>query len=195
MPESRDDAVLRLIGRHPLAWVISGGFDASLLPLLAERDADGALVSLLGHCANHNPLLAAFAGDPRGLVLFNGPSAYVSPALIDKPDWGPTWNYAGVRCTVAVEIVPAETAESLERLLDHLEGARPGRWTIDRMGPRYAEMLRRISAFRARIVRVDAHFKLGQDEAHREFDEIVARHPDRALADWMTALADRPATI
>lgn len=179
-----------LVARYPLAWVIASDLSASPLPLIAELGADGRIASFLGHCANRNPLLSAFARDPRGIALFDGPRAYVSPTIVSRTDWAPTWNYAALRFEIDVEIVTDETAAALALLLDHME-THPGRWSIDDMGPRYEPMLARITAFRAHVRAFDPRLKLGQDEGYVEFAEIVGRHPDRALAAWMEVVADR----
>lgn len=180
-PRRADDA-LRLIAEHPLAWLVSRQFYSSPLPLIAGTDADGALVSLLGHCGRRNPLVADFRADPRGLVLFNGPQGYVSPELLSKPDWAPTWNYAVLRFTVDVEFVEDATDEAVKRLVFAMEG---DRWSTDRVGPRYEAMLDQIIAFRAHVVSAEHSFKLGQDESAEGFAEIVAGHRDRTLAAWM----------
>ena len=180
-PRSAADA-LRLIAEHPLAWLVSRQFHSSPLPLIAETDDSGALVSLFGHCGRRNPLVADFRTDPRGLILFNGPQAYVSPSLLSKPDWAPTWNYAVLRFTVDIELVETETRDAVERLVFAMEG---DHWSTDRVGPRYDAMLDQIIAFRAHIVSVEHSFKLGQDESAAGFAEIVAGHPDRTLAAWM----------
>lgn len=180
-PRSAGDAA-RLIGDYPLAWLVSRGFHSSPLPLLAETDDSGAIVSLFGHCARRNPLVADFRADPRGLILFNGPQGYVSPELLSKPDWAPTWNYAVLRFIVDVEFVEDETRDAVERLVHAMEG---NRWSTDRVGPRYDVMLDQIIAFRAHVVSAEHSFKLGQDESAAGLAEIVAGHPDRTLAAWM----------
>ena len=53
-PRSHAD-LIRLIADHPLAWVVSQDFQATPLPLIAETDMSGAIVSLLGHFARRNP--------------------------------------------------------------------------------------------------------------------------------------------
>ena len=89
--DPRDAAdISRLIAGYPLAWLVSRDFHASPLPLIAETDANGAVTALFGHCARRNPLVADFRTDPRGLILFTGPQAYVPTALLSKPDWAPT---------------------------------------------------------------------------------------------------------
>lgn len=172
----------QLIAEYPLAWVISAGFHSSPLPLIAETDDQGAVVALFGHCALRNALVADFRADPRGLILFNGPSGYVPTRLLSKPDWAPTWNYAVLRFTVEVEFVGSETRDAIEQLVERMEG---GDWSTASLGPRYEKMLDQIIAFRAHVRSAEHSFKLGQDESAEGFAEIVAGHSDRTLAKWM----------
>lgn len=185
--EPRDAAdSAKLIAGHPLGWLVSARFNASPLPLLAETGEDGTVVSLFGHCALGNPLVADFRADPQGLILFNGPQGYVSPDLVSKPDWGPTWNYAVLRYRVEVEFVGDETGQAIERLVAAMEG---DNWSTARLGPRYERMLEQIIAFRAHVRAAEPAFKLGQDESAATFGEIVRGHPDRTLAAWMEGQA------
>ena len=177
-PQSHAD-VVALIAAHPLAWLVSRDFDAMPLPLLAECDAEGRLVSLFGHIARRNPQVAVWERDPGALILFNGPQAYVSPTLVSKPDWGATWNYAVLRIAAEIAFVPAETDTSLRRLAAHLEPE--GGWHVDAMGERYHQLIGQIVAFRATVTACQATFKLGQDEADETFTEIVCGHPDPQL--------------
>lgn len=177
--------VVALIAAHPLAWVVSRDFDATPLPLLAECDKDGALVALFGHYARRNPQVAAFAHDPSALILFGGPQGYVSPRLVTKPGWGPTWNYAVLRITADVAFVPGETDAALRRLAAQLEPG--GTWRVEEMGERYTRLAEQVIAFRATVRSVEAVFKLGQDEEAETFEEIVRGHVDRGLAQAMLA--------
>ena len=184
--------VAALIAAYPLAWIVSTGptgFVSTPLPLLAECDGEGRVAALFGHFAKRNPHVAALEADPRAAILFQGAQGYVSPRLVSRPAWGPTWNYAVVRFEAEVTFVPAETPSAVERLAAHLEGTGPGAWTVAEMGARAAPMLEHIVAFRARVLSEQATFKLGQDEGAQTFAEIVARHPDAALADAMRGAA------
>ncbi len=189
MSDLERDAATTLIDRHPLAWVVSRDFNASVLPLLAERDGDGAITSLIGHCARNNPLVADFANDPKGLVLFNGPAGYISTQYVSNQNWAPTWNYAVLRMEVEIEWLPDDTAAFVDRLLDHMEGAAPGRWSTAELGERYAAMMARIIGFRAHVRAIRPQFKLGQDENRPTFAEIVDHLPGTDLAAWMEAFA------
>lgn len=187
MTELEHAATAALIARHPLAWVVTRGFDASVLPLLGEYDAEGRLTAVIGHCGRGNPLVEGFAKDSSGLILFNGPAAHIPTTFVSNKDWAPTWNFAVLRLEVAVEFLPAETGAFVDRLLDHTEGER--RWTIRELGDRYEKLLSRIIAFRAHVRAARPHFKLGQDENPATFAEIVSRLPGTDLAHWMDAFA------
>lgn len=183
-----EGALIELIRDYPLAWVISaaeGDFAATPLPLLAECDADGRLVSLLGHIPRANPQFAMLDANPRALILFMGPNGYISPSLVSNPSWGPTWNYAAARFTVDLRFVPEETDHALDALAEAVERGYPKPWKPAQMGARYAELRQRIIAFRATIIRSRARFKLGQDEAPATFREIVDGLGDATLARWM----------
>lgn len=181
-------AVLRLIAEHPLAWLVStdgAQFAATPLPLLAECDEQGRLVSLLGHIGRSNPQLGLIEAHPRAMALFNGPHGYISPSMVSNLTWGPTWNYATAQFTVDVTLVPDETDHALARLAEAVERDRPVPWQAARMGPRYAELSQRIVAFRARIVEQSSRFKLGQDERPETFRQIITALGEDPLARWM----------
>lgn len=188
-PRSGQD-VLALVESYPLAWLVSQdhGAPATPLPLLAECDGTGRIVSLFGHFARRNPQVAALQASPRALALFQGPQGYVAPRLVGNPTWGPTWNYAVARFDVRVEFVPDEIDAALEQLAAHLEAGNDDPWTPGRMGERYGVLREHIIAFRAHVEHVDATFKLGQDETAETFGEIIERHDDPALVEWMRRL-------
>lgn len=187
-PPRSDADLLELIGRYPLAWVVptAAPFTATPLPLLAEpADGTGRLQSLFGHLDRANPMIEVLVGDPRAVVLFSGPQGYIAPALLDDPPWAPTWNYSVIRIETTIEFLPAETDEALHRLVGVMEADADRPWTIEQMGDRYEPRKALVIAFRARIERLHATFKLGQDETAEDFEAIVTNLPDRELAEWM----------
>jgi len=183
-PNSHAD-VIRLIEDYPLAWVITRNFQATPLPLMAETDADGRIVNLVGHFARRNPQVAALQAEPRALVLFNGPQGYISPRIVSKRAWGPTWNYAVARFEVTIEFVPDHIDTDVRRMAAHLERGQRNPWVPEDMGPRYAELRRYIIAFRAHVQFTHATFKLGQDEDAGTFAQITTALGDTPLAAWM----------
>lgn len=189
----RAEDVRQLVAEFPLAWVCGGGageVEASLLPLVGQYDADGALVELIGHLARANPLYNALRADGRATILFSGPQAYVSPEYVgdtagNPRNWAPTWNYVQARIGADVGFDDALTEPALDLLIDAMERHRAAPWEPTELGSRYRGMLRHIVGFRARVTSVSARFKLGQDERPETFRAIMAALPHPALARWM----------
>lgn len=185
--------IASLVAQHPLAWVVSAAptFQATPLPLVADLGEDGGVEALVGHFALRNPQVEALKAEPRAMVLFQGASGYISPELVTQPQWAPTWNYAVARFEVEVQFAPEDNGAALDRLIVHMEGDGPDRWSVDRMGERYEPMVRHIIAFRAKVLSCDATFKLGQDERPESLSQILSGHPDAGLTAAMRE-ANRP---
>lgn len=182
------DDVRDLIAEFPLAWVCAadGRADhASLLPLIGGYDADGRLIHLIGHMARRNPLFAALSADPRALLLFTGPQAYVSPDHAGLRDWAPTWNYAQLRIEADIFFEPEATDAALTVLIDAMEEGRDEPWTVAELGARYAPMQQAIIAFRAEVTTVSGKFKLGQDEVPETLGSMLDTLPEEAVVQWM----------
>lgn len=177
-----------LIAQFPLAWVCTSGgrdFEASLLPLLGEYDASERLTGLLGHMARRNPLFAALTRDPRAVVLLCGPQAYVSPEHAGRRDWAPTWNYAQLCVEAEIYFEPEETGAAIRRLVQWMERTRERPWQVAELGERYAGLERQVIAFRAKVTKLRARFKLGQDETPATMRSIIDNLPDQAMTQWM----------
>jgi transcriptional regulator len=198
--EPRTEAdLLQLIEEYPLAWVVSvgsSGYGATPLPMLAEPRPDGKIASLLGHFALSNPHVAMLRSAPQATVLFMGPQGYISPELVSKPGWAPTWNYAVAQFDVQIELLPGENARALEKLVHWMERDRQVPWTIARMGDRYDLMVKQILAFRAHVRRARGRFKLGQDETPQTRTEVLKKLGNADLVRWMAdfnpQLAEKP---
>jgi transcriptional regulator len=195
--ESRTEAdLLQLIEEYPLAWVVSvgsTGYGATPLPMLAELRPDGKIASLLGHFALSNPHVAMLRSAPQATVLFMGPQGYISPELVSKPGWAPTWNYAVAQFDVEIELLPQENAKALEKLVYRMERDRQVPWTIAEMGDRYDLMVKKIVAFRAHCRRVRGRFKLGQDETPQTRTEVLKKLDNADLVRWMAQFNPQPA--
>lgn len=183
-----DTDIIDQIREYPLAWICPLGDNpllSTLLPLLPESDVDGRLTSLLGHIPRRNPLFQALMAQPRAVLLFCGPQAYVSPACVSDPGWAPTWNFAQVRIEATIRFDEAGTDRALRSLTEAMEAREPTGWKPDNMGERYARLSRAVVGFHADVSQRRARFKLGQDETPERLREIVTRHPDAALVRWM----------
>jgi len=180
------EALIALIGAYPLAWIVSNdgeAFASTPLPLLAERNGTG--FDLFGHFAARNPQVSNLRADPRAIALFMGPNAYVAPRHVSKPRWAPTWNYAVVQVEGDVQFLPEENVAAVEALAAHLEQGRDAPWRAERLGPRLDALIGGVCAFRIRARRIEAAFKLGQDEDPTTRAEIIAAFADTPLGRMM----------
>ena len=182
---ARPGDVVDLVRAQVLGLMVSGvGGDHAVtpLPLLPTVDDAGGVTEFFGHFARSNPQIETLKADPRALILYQGPHAYIPPAWISKPGWAPTWNYALAQFEVEVRFLPEENHRSIVELVEALEG---GAWSVRQMGERYERMLPHILAFRARVTRQTAKFKLGQDESEQSFEEILDALGDAPIAALM----------
>lgn len=167
----------RLVARHPFAQLVSagdGGLTCTPLPLLLEH-GDGES-SLVGHFARANPHVAQLRNDPRALVVFAGAQGYISPSWMRDRTQAPTWNFETVHFDVEVAFDEGAPAphDALERLVRHMETGRPKAWDAREMGARYDQLAAAVVSFRARILRTQSKFKLGQNERADVFEDIIA---------------------
>ncbi|GFE84722.1 hypothetical protein GCM10011487_67220 [Steroidobacter agaridevorans] len=197
----RSDAdLLRLVQQQPLAWVVSGSvaddnFRSTLLPILAETDADGRIVRLVGHFARSNDQYKLLMQNPKAVMLVLGSNGYISPSWMQDRTQAPTWNYASAQFFVDVEFFeqPAAIEAHLRELVDTMERQTPRAdrapaWKVDDMGPRYGSLAQRVIGFRAQIRNVRARFKLGQDERDDVLTDIMTGLEQGARAElhtWM----------
>jgi predicted FMN-binding regulatory protein PaiB len=191
---ARNDAdITQLIARHPLAWVISheNPQNATPLPLRPESVDDDRIVTLIGHYARSNPQVANLQSDPRASLLFMGPNGYVSPSWLSDRTQAPTWNYACVNFNVRIEFLDNQV--DLDRivrdLVDWMERNHEHRWSVQEMGARYDQLLKRIIPFRAHVLATNAKFKLGQDEREDVYPEMInglRQAGNEALIELMT---------
>jgi predicted FMN-binding regulatory protein PaiB len=174
-----DDAVADLVRAQPLAWIVSGepgGSQTTPLPVRAELDAGGQVVALIGHFARRNPQVDALKADPRALILFMGPHAYISPSWLTDRTQAPSWNYASAAFEVelAFDEDPAFARMVLDDVIGAMEAGRQRAWSIPEMGERYDRILRGIIPFRATVIAARPAFKLGQDERDDVYAELLA---------------------
>ena len=127
--EDRDTS-LAFLRAHPFAVLISsvdGLPFASHVPL-AVTERSGQIV-LRGHVAKANPHWKSFQQEQESLVIFQGPHAYISPALYEIRESVPTWNYAAVHVYGRVTLVDEKQArEILEALIAEFDSSYATQW-------------------------------------------------------------------
>jgi len=193
-------AIARLMRDHAFATLVTPGAPEPMVSHLPLQFVPGCEPhgTLIGHFARANPHWEAAAATPS-VAIFHGPHAYISPNWYTQPDrMVPTWNYAAVHAHGTLEIIEdlTEARHVLETLVHRFEHDRAKPWTFD-MPPRQRDaMVGAIVAFRMRIKRLDAKFKLSQNRTAEDRGRVVAGlrndgYPEALhTATWMEIYTD-----
>jgi transcriptional regulator len=183
--------IFDLIDTYPWALLVSHGDEgpiATNLPLLLDR-ARGPRGTLVGHLARANAHAAQLArADAPSLAVFEGPWSYVTASWYPGRQMPPTYYYTAVHCYGRITIQgQADLEASLAALNARMEAPVPNGWRLNEI-PR-AEITRRlphILGFELPIDRIEAKFKLGQDEPRGDAlavaDRLAASGRPSALA-------------
>jgi transcriptional regulator len=172
--ETRVEVLHELIGAHPLGALVvatPGGLDANHIPF--EVDPEPApFGTLSGHIARANPLWREAPRDADALVIFQGPSTYVSPAWYPtKSETGrvvPTWNYAVVHAHGPLRFIDdrAWLRRFVERLTNRHEASRPEPWQVTDAPAEYIEaQLGAIIGLEIPVSRLVGKWKVSQNRS------------------------------
>lgn len=196
-----EGAAKALIRAHPWATMFSAGPEgpvASHYPFLLDEDADG--IVLLSHVGRPDERVHGLGGGPL-LVVFYGPSGYVSPSWYGISPAVPTWNFATVHATGVPEILTGEeNLAVLERLVDYFEDPlpEPYRMRRDDLNTEYAErIVHGTVGFRLRVTHWVGKDKMSQDKPADVVQRIIAQlegdgpYANPALARRMRAVRSR----
>jgi transcriptional regulator len=160
---------------HPLATVISQNgetFNVSHMPVLIESDSPQ--LKLVGHIVRKDPQYQNLRHCYQVLLIFQGPTAYVSPSLYEDPFSIPTINYIVVHATGS-----SKPIDDPSRTLTHLN---------------VTDMLSKIMAFEVTVTGIQGKFKLSQNRNEVDRMRVMeafaheTSSPNAELADWMCRL-------
>ncbi len=150
---------------HSFATMVSlvnGQLFATHLPLTIV--AQDEQIWLRGHVAKANPHWQELATQSEVLVIFQGPHAYISPALYEKRESVPTWNYIAVHAYGAARLIQDEAGllQVLAELIVTHDPAYQTQW--DGLPDKFRHgLLNGIVAFEINVARIEGKFKLGQN--------------------------------
>lgn len=148
------------------------------------------------HLAKGNAIATHLAGGD-GLLVVNGPEAYVSADDYKLPDQVPTWNYLAVEMEGPVRMMGRD---GLEALMDDLSAQEEARlapkapWTRAKMdSKRFDAMMGGIIGFEMEIRALRGTAKLGQNKpeaARLAVADALDVRGRRAMAHMMRSAAD-----
>jgi transcriptional regulator len=192
-----------LIRDHPLGVLITSGaagVRANLLPFLLVRDGQGHV--LKAHLARANDQAADLAQGGEAVVMFLGPSAYVSPSwYATKAESGrvvPTWNYAAVEARGTPRIVddPLWLRAQIEDLTHSQEGGRPQPWAVGDAPDDYIDaMIRAVVGVEIALHALEGKWKVSQNQPDANrlgvIDGLSGENGGSAMADLVETYLNR----
>jgi len=158
-----------------LVTLVNGKPWATHLPFVLAKNSEGVAI-LSGHIAKANPQWKTFTGKEDGMVIFQGPHAYISSSWYNHENV-PTWNYLAVHVYGKIKILEGEELlNHLKSLVDHYEQGRPNRVHVETMSEGYFEsQLRALVGFELKIDEVHASAKLSQNRDEVNYQAIIEK--------------------
>jgi transcriptional regulator len=175
--ESRVEVMHALIREHPLGILValgSDGLNANHIPFDVDPEP-APFGTLRWHVARANPVWRDHVADVEALVVFQGPSGYVTPSWYPtKRESGkvvPTYNYAVVHAYGPLRIV--EDAAWLRKLVGQLtrtfEAARSDPWHVTDAPESYIDaQLRAIVGIEIPLTRLLGKWKVSQNKSAQD---------------------------
>lgn len=178
--ENDRQTILAFLEEHPFAFM-TGSFNngeqvATQVPMLTlERNGE---LYIQGHIMRNTDHHKAFMENPNVLVVFTGPSTYVSASWYSNSQMGSTWNYMSVhmhgniRWMSSVELVHLMKSFTLKH-----EGGDASSPTIyDNLPETYVDkMMAGITGFEIKVNKLDNVFKLSQNRDEKSYMNIIAK--------------------
>lgn len=178
--EKDRQALLTFMEEHPFAFLTGSTAEgrqvATQVPVLLEERGDELFVQ--GHLMRKTDHHKAFEENPNALLVFTGPSTYVSASWYTNPQIGLTWNYMSVHVHGQVRFMSDdELVGFMRRLTFKFERGNAESPTIyDNLPDNYLhKMMPAIVGFEIKAERLENVFKLSQNRDAASYDNIIAR--------------------
>lgn len=161
---------------NPFAILVSStpeGPFATHAPMSIQEAGDRLLIR--GHVARANPHWKHLEQQPRCLIIFHGPHAYVSPQNYTMREVVPTWNYGAVHAygNARTFSAPEELLPMLHELISTFESSYAGQWAEASQAFR-DRVLGHIVGFEIAVTELQGKFKLSQNRTREEQENVIA---------------------
>ena len=178
--EKDKQTIFDFIEEYPFALLtgsfLSGTQVATQIPVLTE-ERNGELF-LQGHIMRNTDHHKALIENPNALLVFTGPSCYVSASWYNNPHMGSTWNYMSVHVGGSVQFMTEDTLiHFMQKLTLKFEKGDTQSTTIyDNLPENYLKkMLPAIIGFEIRAEKIENVFKLSQNRDEKSYTNIIAQ--------------------
>lgn len=178
--EKERQTILDFIEENPFAFMtgsyLSGEQVATQIPILME-ERNGELY-LQGHIMRNTDHHKAFVNNPKALLVFTGPSCYVSASWYSNPQIGSTWNYMSVHVAGEVNFMTNEALIAFMRklTLKFEKGNSQSLTFYDNLPEAFlAKMMPAIVGFEIKAAHIENVFKLSQNRDEKSYTNIIAK--------------------
>lgn len=178
--EKDKQTLLDFIADNPFAFMtgsfLSGGQVATQVPVLFE-ERNGELY-LQGHIMRNTDHHKAFIENPNALLVFTGPSCYVSASWYTNQQIGSTWNYMSVHVTGQVNFMSNdELIQFMRKLTLKFEKGNTQSLTFyDNLPEQFlSKMMPAIVGFEIKAEKLDNVFKLSQNRDEKSYLNIISK--------------------
>lgn len=177
--EKDRQVILEFLENHPFAFLTgstrTGEQVATQIPLLVE-EREGVLY-LQGHIMRNTDHHKTFIENPKALVVFTGPSCYVSASWYSNPQIGSTWNYMSVHLRGDLRFMSDdELVAFMQKLTLKFEKGNSASPTNYANLPEQFlnKMMPAIAGFEIKVEELDNVFKLSQNRDKKSYINIIA---------------------
>lgn len=177
--EKDKQTILDFIEENPFAFMtgsyLSGAQVATQLPVLLE-ERNGELY-LQGHVMRNTDHHKAFVENPNALLVFTGPSCYVSASWYSNPQIGSTWNYMSVHVAGRVNFMSNEELIAFMRklTLKFEKGNSQSLTFYDNLPKEFLDkMMPAIAGFEIKAEKIENVFKLSQNRDEKSYLNIIS---------------------
>jgi transcriptional regulator len=173
------DEAWRVIDAHGFATLVTTAGDgrptASPLAFLARPD-EGERGRLVSHLARDNAQLRHLHAGGPVLVIFTGPSAFVSASWYDDAPVVPTWNHVTVHVSGRPRVHDDHGAcmEVLAATVGHFEARAGSSWRLPVDDPDIRAWARAVVPFHVDVDTIETALKLSQNVGPERRREVVA---------------------
>lgn len=178
--EKDKQTILNFMEENPFAFMtgsfLSGKQVATQIPVLLE-ERDGELF-LQGHLMRNTDHHKAFVENPNGLLVFTGPSCYVSASWYMNPQNGSTWNYMSVHVAGQVNFMTNDELIAFMRklTLTFEKGNTQSPTYYDNLPESFLRnMMPAIVGFEMRADKLENVFKLSQNRDEKSYLNIISK--------------------
>ena len=178
--EKDKQTILNFMEEYPFAFLtgsfLSGKQVVTQIPILLE-ERNGELF-IQGHIMRNTDHHKAFIENSNALLVFTGPSAYVSASWYSNPQIGSTWNYMSVHIAGQVKFMSDnELVNFMRKLTIKFEKGNTESLTIyDNLPAQFLnKMMPAIVGFEVKAENIENVFKLSQNRDEISYLNIISK--------------------